>query len=110
MRCTRDTCGGWKTYKIENNTFEEIENFSNNTTIQDFVEHKIKPVYDTFDSGHDSKHMQIVINKGLSYAKEWSEINGKKLNMNIVYLACALHDYGIKLGREGYEESSGKLI
>ena len=29
IRCPRNACGGWKTYKIEGNTFKEIDNFSN---------------------------------------------------------------------------------
>lgn len=45
VRCSRNACGGWKTYKIENNTFEEIENFS--VKLSD-VKSKTKLPEDTF--------------------------------------------------------------
>ena len=54
VRCSRIACGGWKTYKIENNTFEEIENFTEKLSETKLMKDNIREIF-TNDSLYESE-------------------------------------------------------
>ncbi|MGD9901616.1 MAG: HD domain-containing protein [Spirochaetales bacterium] len=74
--------------------------------IKNYIEKHILPIYDTFDKGHDSEHINEVIERSLRYAKNIDE----SLNIDMVYVVAAYHDYGMQIERKGHNFHSGKLL
>lgn len=68
-------------------------------------------VYNSFDPAHQLDHCNIVINRGIQYAKEWNKLNpDKTVDLNIVFVVCALHDIGLQFDRETHNIHSSNLI
>ena len=69
-----------------------------------FIENEIIPRYANFDAGHREDHARNVIEQGL-YLSEFYDVDRE-----MVYVACACHDLGLRDGREEHHLSSGKII
>ena len=78
-----------------------------NTNLKKYIEKNILPCYDTFDHGHDSRHINAVIERALEFAKE---LNNPKINMNIVYTSAAYHDIGMIVARKGHAKHSHDYV
>lgn len=72
--------------------------------LQQFIEEKIIPRYDAFDRGHRRDHAVKVIEQGL-YLSQFYEVNKE-----IVYVACACHDLGLREDRRTHHLVSGRII
>lgn len=70
-----------------------------------YIETTYYPVYETFDHGHDVNHIEAVIERAFDIAGQVGDVDG-----NLVYAAAALHDIGIKDGREGHSTHSRKFV
>lgn len=70
----------------------------------DYIEENILPIYDGFDSGHDRKHIKIVIENSLELAEDFD------VDINMVYIIAAYHDIGMIKGREFHHIDSGKFL
>lgn len=68
-----------------------------NSELVSYIENDIFPIYEKFDKGHDLNHINAVIKRALSLAKEFDD-----LDLNIVYAAAALHDIGIQVQRKNH--------
>ncbi len=77
--------------------------------LNDYIKNTIKPMYKTFDKGHNEAHFNFVTQNCLTYGKQLQE-KGEDVNLDIAYLVGALHDIGISRGREGHALSSGKMV
>jgi uncharacterized protein len=66
---------------------------------------RFKKLYDTFDKGHDQKHMQEVCSFSLKLAKKYCPSK-----LEIVYVAATLHDIGLSINRNTHEIEGYKLI
>lgn len=75
-------------------------------SLQQYIQKEIIPVYATFDKGHDTNHVNAVIERSLRIASELPE----KLDLNMVYVVAAYHDYGMKIARKGHNMHSGALL
>lgn len=81
-----------------------------NKKLFDYID-EIVSVYNKFDPAHQLDHCNIVVDRGLQYAKEWNKLNpDKKVDLNIVFVVCALHDIGLQFDRETHNIHSAKLI
>ena len=69
-----------------------------------FIETEIIPRYDAFDRGHQRDHILAVIEQGM-YLSRFYDVNPE-----IIYVACACHDLGIREGREFHHLASGRII
>ena len=78
-----------------------------NTNLKKYIEKNILPCYDTFDHGHDSRHINAVIERALEFAKE---LDNPKINMNIVYTSAAYHDIGMIVARKGHAKHSHDYV
>jgi HD superfamily phosphodiesterase len=67
------------------------------------LKEKLSPIYDTFDPGHDSRHMLSVTSNAVEYFWELlhllHNVKNVKLNINVVITAAAMHDIGLVDGR-----------
>lgn len=70
----------------------------------DYIEKSIMPVYDGFDSGHDRRHIKIVIKNSLELAEDFD------LDINMIYTIAAYHDIGMEYGRENHHIDSGRIL
>ena len=66
---------------------------------------KYESLYDTFDGGHDRRHLKEVRNFALELAKKYCPDK-----MEIVYVAATLHDIGISVSREDHELHGYEII
>ena len=73
--------------------------------VLDFLDKEVKPLYKTFDKAHNLSHYKFVTNNCVNYACALIK-RGEKVNREIAYVVGALHDVGIKDGREGHAKSS----
>ncbi len=73
-------------------------------TLKSFIENEILPRHDAFDKGHRRDHIETVISQGLQLSKFYD------VDPEMVYVACACHDLGIRAGRELHHLESGKII
>lgn len=70
-----------------------------------YIKDNIFPIYETFDNGHNVKHIISVIDRSIALAKTISN-----LDMNIVYAAAALHDIGIRESRDNHAYHSYNFV
>ena len=77
--------------------------------VLDFLDREVKPLYKTFDKAHNLSHYKFVTNNCVNYACALIK-RGEKVNREIAYVVGALHDVGIKDGREGHAKSSGLWV
>lgn len=78
--------------------------FEMRESLVQFIENEIIPRYANFDAGHREDHARNVIEQGL-YLSEFYDVDRE-----MVYVACACHDLGLRDGREEHHLSSGKII
>lgn len=71
----------------------------------DYIENKYFPIYETFDKAHDLKHINEVIQRALKIAKS---IEG--VDIDIIYVAAALHDIGVQIQRKNHAFYSGVIV
>lgn len=62
-------------------------------------------LYDSFDGGHNRKHLEAVRKCAGELAKKYAPDK-----INLVYLAATLHDIGLSVNRENHEVEGEKLI
>lgn len=70
-----------------------------------YIETEFFPIYETFDKGHDLKHINEVIDRALKISESLDD-----LDIDVVYAAAALHDIGIKVQRKNHAFYSGQII
>ncbi len=66
---------------------------------------KYESLYDTFDGGHDRKHLEEVRNFAVELAKKYCPDK-----IEVVYVAATLHDIGISISREDHEMHGYELV
>jgi len=59
---------------------------------------KYESLYNTFDGGHDKKHLEEVRSFALELSKKYCPER-----MEVVYVAATLHDIGLSISREEHE-------
>lgn len=62
-------------------------------------------MYESFDKGHDSKHLIEVRDFAIKLGKKYCPDK-----LEIIYIAATLHDIGLSMGREGHELNGYKII
>lgn len=62
-------------------------------------------MYDTFDGGHDRKHLNEVRNFAVQLAKKYS-----LEKIEIVYVAATLHDIGLSITRDNHEKHGYEIL
>lgn len=77
--------------------------------VLDFLDKEVKPLYKTFDKAHNLSHYKFVTTNCVCYAKALAK-RGEKVDLEIAYIVGALHDVGIKNGREGHAKSSARWV
>ena len=75
-----------------------------NTTLVEYIEQHILPMYDHFDAGHQQNHAQAVIGEALRLATFYP------VDVNMVYAAAAYHDTGLTVDRKTHHLESGRII
>ena len=76
-----------------------------NSELVAYIETEFFPIYETFDKGHDLKHIKEVIDRALKIV---DSIDG--LDIDIVYAAASLHDIGIQQQRKNHAFYSGLIV
>ena len=72
--------------------------------LMEFVETKILPRYNEFDSAHNLTHVTHVINRSLQLARQLGA------DMNMAYTIAAYHDLGLEGPRAIHHLTSGKIL
>ena len=75
-----------------------------NPTIISYIEQKILPRYDHFDTAHQRNHAEEVIARSLALAGHYD------VDENMVYAIAAYHDTGLCEGRDTHHLISGRII
>ena len=78
-----------------------------NKELKNYIEKNILPVYNNFDKGHNLDHIKAVIKRGLD---NYEFLNDASININMVYTACAYHDFGIQIARKSHAKHSSDLL
>lgn len=73
-------------------------------SLKEFIEKEILPHYDCFDKGHRRDHAMTVIRQGQYLAGFYD------VDPDIVYVACACHDLGLREDRKTHHLVSGRII
>lgn len=69
------------------------------TSLKDYVEHEILPRHEHYDTAHRPDHIRRVIARAMMLQPS-----------SITYTAAAMHDIGIREGREVHHLASGRII
>lgn len=72
--------------------------------LANYVEKEIIPLYDDFDKGHQRNHARAVIEQG-QYLAQFYDVDRE-----MVYVACACHDLGLREDRKTHHLVSGRII
>lgn len=72
--------------------------------LKEYVERNIIPMYDMFDAGHGRNHAYAVIREALRLAGYYD------VNSDMVYVAAAFHDTGLRVDRKTHHLESGRII
>lgn len=75
-----------------------------NKELVDYIEQKVIPLYDHFDSAHQRDHVQLVIQQSMALAESLD------VDANMVYAIAAYHDIGLCQGREHHHEVSAQML
>ena len=75
-----------------------------NASIYDWIERSVLPRYDAFDKGHRQDHARYVISTALALAEHYD------VDKDMIAVAAACHDLGLKVCRETHHLESGKII
>ena len=75
-----------------------------NTSLQQYIEEFILPLYNDFDKAHRQDHVRMVISQSLDIAAHMD------VNTDMVYAIAAYHDTGLCEGRELHHEASARII
>ena len=85
-----------------------------NAGLKQYVEQKILPRYNHFDSAHKLDHVQKVMAQSMEIAHKLAANEGSdggpQINMDMVYAIAAYHDTGVVEGREHHHTVSGRII
>lgn len=72
-----------------------------------FINKEIKPLYKTFDKAHNLSHFNFVTNNCVEYSKQ---LQNEEINLETAFVVGALHDIGLKFGRENHAKKSGEMV
>ncbi len=75
-----------------------------NREIENWIETSILPRYDEFDKGHRRDHAEYVMNTALELARNYD------VNPDMIAVAAACHDIGLKVDRATHHLESGRMI
>jgi uncharacterized protein len=75
-----------------------------NTSLKTYLNHQIIPIYDGFDSAHQSDHVKKVIFVSLEIAKDY------EVNTDMVYTIACYHDIGMQFGRDQHHLTGGLFL
>lgn len=70
----------------------------------DYIEREVLPCYDAFDKGHRRDHADYVIAQGLHLASFYD------VDPEMIYVACACHDLGLREDRKTHHTISARII
>ena len=73
------------------------------STLRQYVEQEVLPLYDTFDSAHRRDHVDMVIGASIALAKRYD------LDVDMAYAIAAYHDVGLQHGREHHHTDSKRI-
>ena len=76
-----------------------------NKQLQQYVEEKIFPIYESNDSGHDIEHIRYVIKRSFEFANQFENID-----LNMVYVIASFHDLAHHIDKDNHEVLSAKLF
>lgn len=82
----------------------EMKDYCLNADIVGYIEESILPCYDSFDPGHRRDHALSVIDAALHLSTFYD------VDRNMVAVAAACHDLGLRFGREEHHIHSGRII
>lgn len=74
-------------------------------SLQDFVSRQVLPLYDHFDAAHRRDHALRVIARAMTLCRQRPAVNCQQ-----AYTAAAMHDLGLREGREHHHLASGTII
>lgn len=74
-------------------------------SLKSYVESRILPQYESFDSAHQIDHVRAVVAQSMELAGHYPE-----LKADMVYAIAAYHDTGLCEGRERHHLVSGEII
>ncbi|MBR4842025.1 MAG: HD domain-containing protein [Bacteroidaceae bacterium] len=74
------------------------------SSLRAYIETAIIPMYDSFDSGHDRRHVLAVVEESLRLSSFYP------VNINMVYASAAYHDTGLRAGRRLHHLESGRIV
>ena len=89
---------------------ESKRNYGIQPELNEYIDTKILPQYEKYDSAHSPKHIWDVINNSFDICQTLDLFNAEGLNPNMVYTIAAYHDLGICEGREFHHISSGRML
>lgn len=75
-----------------------------NSDLKEYVENNIIPQYTYFDKGHDSNHVNEVLQNSFDIAKNYD------VDIDMVFTTAAYHDVGIKFGRKTHNITSAQIL
>lgn len=75
-----------------------------NSSLKEYIEREIIPLYLSFDKAHGTNHVRQVIEQSLKLA-QWFDVN-----LDMVYTIAAYHDTGLRGGRERHHIVSAEIL
>lgn len=73
--------------------------------LKKYIEQKIFPIYQNDNSGHGIEHIKSVIERSISFANQFEDIN-----LNMVYTIAAFHDLAHHIDKDNHEILSAKMF
>ena len=73
-------------------------------TLKNYIEEKILPEYESYETSHGLSHIRTVIENSLQLSKDLN------VDINMVYAIAAYHDIGLRYGRDDHEITSGRWL
>lgn len=87
-----------------------------NSSLKNYIETNILPLYDGFDAAHQRGHADMVIEQSLAIAAG-VDFGGRghsavaaDLDLDMVYTIAAYHDTGLSVDRKTHHIVSGKIV
>lgn len=66
---------------------------------------KYEKMYDSFDAGHDRRHLESVRQRAVELAKKYLPDQ-----IDLAYIAATLHDVGLSVNRDNHENEGAELV
>ena len=73
-------------------------------TLREYTECEVLPCYEGYDAAHRRDHVEGVIARSLEFASRYD------VNIDMVYVAAAWHDLGLRYGRDTHHLTSAEMV